>query len=160
MEYAFNFQGATFTPDGKADIQTDAVSDHNRAVEQVEIERIKTGPDKLFLYVGKKPMPQQSHEVHNGLDPKFYVGKDHYCVQTWLGTWLGWAWLGPRAVVGFQDSRRYGSTYRRAITVRVFGALYHGWYMESSGDYCRLKRAKLQDGRYAATIAEVRTNGR
>lgn len=35
----------------------------------------------------------------------------------------------------------------QAVTCRIFGVLYHGWYMESSGDYCRLKKAKKQEVR-------------
>jgi hypothetical protein len=132
-DYAFNFQDKTFTPDGKIDIPLATTADHNRAVELAEIEAIKQGPERLFLYIGKKELN----------------GRQTYCVQTWLGTWLGWTWLGPKRYIGFD---RW--TYRRAVTVRIFGTLYRGWYMDSSGDYCRLKRAKKQDGRYAAT--EVR----
>jgi len=87
----------------------------SRQLETPEIESIKAGAEKLFLYVGKKPL--------TGDPAKYFgVGHDFYCVQTWLGTFLGWAWVGRRVYTGFGYR-----TYRRAVTVRMFGVLYNGW---------------------------------
>lgn len=133
MEYAFEHDGKAYTPSGVVEALQD-VSAYNAGLEAKELENIKTGPDKLFLYVGHKPL----------------AGRETYCVQTWLGTWLGWCWLGPQSRMGFGFH-----SYRQPITVRIFGTLYHGWYFTSSGEYCRLRKAKIQHGnaaRYAATV--------
>ena len=119
--YAFNFNGhGVFTPDGRTDEITDTRA-HNLAVEQAEIEWLKTHPDKVFLYVKLTPTNSDIH--------------------TWLGTSVAThVWIGNRVSSGFGMH-----TYRRAVTCQIFGVLYHGWYMESSGDYCRLKKAKRQE---------------
>lgn len=109
--------------DGKAE-DTDA---YNRALEEQEIAHIKTGPDRLMLYVR--------------MDVEY-----SYSIITWMGTVLSQGSnvsVGPRVQAGFQSYYK-GGTYRRAVSCRLFGILYHGWYMESSGDYVRLKRAKRQ----------------
>lgn len=145
--YAFAHQGKGFLPDGSEPIAAADVDTYNKQVEAQEIEHLKTGPERIFSYIGHKPMTEE-----NGADPhKTYgFGEDHYCIQTWLGTFLGWAWVGAKSVSGFQGHFR-GGTYRRPVTARIFGTLYHGWYYQSSGDYVRLKKAKKQDMRYGAT---------
>lgn len=98
----------------------------------------KNVPDKLVAYISHRKMPPRDSTGE---------GVDAYCVITWEGRFLGWAWLGPQ--------RHYctpGCHYRRAVTVRIGGTLYHGWYFLSSGDYCRLKKAKRQSGKYAVTL--------
>lgn len=133
--YAFEHQGKVFTPDGRVEVPLSGeelkahVKKQNREVEAMEIEWLKTGPEKVMLYVKRE-------EPKDGFTGMWFV-------QTWLGTFLAYALIGGPRVVGFQSSFN-GQSYRRAITCRVFGTLYHGWYMESSGDYCRLKRAKKQ----------------
>lgn len=142
--YAFVHNDVAYGPDGQitdvegTPLEAKDAEAFNRELEAQELEHIKSAPDKLVLYIGHKPVPN---------DPKH----ECYCVQTWLGTFLGWAWLGLRSTMGFQGHYRGGS-YRRPVTVRIFSTLYHGWYMESSGDYCRLKKAKRQDDKYAATV--------
>lgn len=133
--YAITHEGKALSPDGLiTDIEGTPLlaadpDAYNKALEAQELEHFKSGPERIMAYVR---MP-----------------KDGQCakVNTWLGTELGNAWLGHRAYVGFGMH-----TYRRAVTVRIFGTLYHGWYFESSGDYCHLKRAKIQTGKYAATV--------
>jgi len=117
MNYAFQHQDTCYGPNGRLDIDAAKADDYNKAQEQVELDWLKTSPDKVFLYVGA-----------NG----------H--LTTWLGTVISTeVQMGARAYVGFD---RY--TYRRPLTALIFGTLYHGWYMESSGNYCRLKKAKRQ----------------
>lgn len=117
MAYAIEFQGNAYTPEGKAPI-SDTVA-YNLAEEAREIEWLKTAPDHVFLYVTNGEYPD---------------------VHTWLGQSVSTeVRIGPRAYSGFD---RW--TYRRAVRCRIFGVLYHGWYMESSGDYCRLRKAKRQ----------------
>jgi hypothetical protein len=70
-------------------------------------------------------------------------------VGTWLGGFQTPAWIGQSHHIGF------GGSTRRPITCRIFGVLYHGWYYESSGSYCRLKRAKRQ---VAVKAFETRAN--
>lgn len=116
MQYVFTSkEHGSFTPNGRITVaDTDA---HNRALEAKEIEWLKTHPDKLFLYVSKKG--------------------DSWTITTWLGTVVSTqAEFSPRAYVGFG---RY--TYRRSVRCMIFGQRYTGWYMESSGNYCRLKRS-------------------
>lgn len=139
--YGFNFEGAVFTPDGRTDTAPSETDRQNKEIEAAEIEDIKKGPDRLFLYVGHKPMEGDPAKVYG-------VGQEYWTVQTWLGTFLGWACMGPKCQ--FPCFGRFPSV-RRAVTVRIFGTLYHGWYFDSSGDYCRLKKAKRQDARYAAS---------
>jgi hypothetical protein len=130
--YGYAFQGEVFTPEGKTDeVSVSNVDARNRETEAKEIKWLKTAPEKVVLYV-----------KHGKVAP---TAGDVCVVQTWLGTAIDdRAWMGPRAYAGFGFR---GHTYRRAVTCQIFGVLYHGWYMESSGDYCRLKKAKRQGGK-------------
>ena len=107
------------------------ITEANRETERKEIEWLKTAPDKVFLYVN---LPYTYWKDEYGWNGLVEIG-------TWLGTRLneGPAYLGPSRGSGFGDW-----TSRRAVSCRIFGTLYHGWYMESSGDYCRLRKAKKQ----------------
>ena len=135
--YALEFQGAAFTPEGKQPIPD--VKAHNLEVEKQEIEWLKTGPDKVFLYVRMSAKDEVVGRPHLPI----YVeqrGQDSPQITTWLGTPVAThLYIGPRRQMGFGRH-----TYRRGVTCRIFGVLYHGWYMESSGDYCRLRKAKRQ----------------
>jgi hypothetical protein len=125
--YAVSHQGNAFTPEGKANI-TD-VSAHNAEVERKEIEWLKTGPDKVFLYV-RTPEPSESFASYE-------QWRGQCAIQTWLGTVVSTACsIGPRRRMGFWGS------YRRHVNASICGHHYHGWYFESSGSYCRLKRCK------------------
>lgn len=124
--YAVEFQGKAFLPDGKANIPD--VSDHNKRTELAEIEWLKTAPPKCFLYVKRPALGATGAEN----------------CKTKITTWLGTVVSDPDSV-SFSVRRYMGfgfNSYRRAITARIFGTLYHGWYLESSGDYCRLRKAK------------------
>lgn len=137
--YAFAHNSMAYGPDGPikdvegTPLEAKDSDEYNRQVEAQELEHIKTGPDRLMIYIVKPK------------DDCIY-----WSARTWLETFLGNCWLGPRQIMGFQ-SRYIGGSYRRAVTVRIFGTLYHGWYFESSGSYARLKKAKKQQGAYAAT---------
>lgn len=135
MNYAFEHDGKTYTPNGT--IEVGNVEAHNRELEAREIEWLKTGPDKVFLYVHPAGSRQVSYSRGGGSGER---SQSHgpYSVRTWLGTVLD-----SHAVVGAEVwSNLDRWTHKRAISCRIFGVLYHGWYMESSGDYCRLKKAK------------------
>ncbi len=143
--YAFTFQDAVFTPDGKADLTPDTTSDHNAEVERAEIDAIKSGKlDRLFLYVKKVDTTEEHYQraLTQGYTPETTERRHwqahRWSIGTWLGTHLAWAIVGSPRRMGF------GWSTRRHVTVDLFGTLYHGWYYESSGDYCRLKRAKKQ----------------
>lgn len=106
------------------------VAERNEETAQNELRRIETEhPDRIFCYMKHPKMPG-----------------DPYSVTLWTGHYLGLAWVGKSSRSGF------GGAYRRPVTTRIFGVLYHGWYFESSGDYVRLRKAKNQNGRYAATL--------
>lgn len=120
-EYAFEHEGRQFVSSGAAS-GIDNVTEHNAGVEAREIASFKTGPERLFLYVKR-----------DGLD---------YTICTWLGTVVSdraSCAVGQRVQVGFGYH-----TYRRSVDCVIFGTRYVGWYMESSGDYCRLRKAKRQ----------------
>lgn len=125
MSYAIEHEGKAYTPDGRID--TPNVQDHNKETERKEIEWLKTHPDKVFLYYQR--------EKENQPDD---------LLITWLGTQVGEVIsTGQRHYVGF------GGAYRRSIEALIYGVRYVGWYFESSGDYCRLRKAKRQDWRKA-----------
>ncbi len=122
MEYAFRFDNhGTFTPSGRQEISDENA--HNKELERIEVEWLKTGPERAFLYVSNIPGSPY---------PK--------SITTWLGTVVSEsADFGSRVNVGFGFH-----TYRRSVDCMIFGVRYVGWYMESSGQYCRLRKAKRQ----------------
>ena len=127
--YEFIHEGRAFTPAGDPPVPTDkdASDARNRETERREIEWLKTAPDRVFLYVSHpKGIDGFSTRVAN--------------VHTWLGTVVSSdTVLGSRAYVGFGFN-----SWRRSVSCRIFGVRYVGWYFESSGQYCRLKKAKRQ----------------
>ena len=121
--YAIEHEGKAYTPDGV--ITCADVTEHNAAIEEQEIAWLKTGPRQVMLYVR---------------EPK--EGQD-WAITTWLGAVVSeHPWVG--SVRSFRVPGSHWPSKRRPVTCRIFGTLYHGWYFESSGDYCRLKRAKRQ----------------
>jgi hypothetical protein len=132
--YALEFQGSAFTPDGKQPIPD--MKAHNQEMEKLEIEWLKTGPDNVFLYVH---LPKYVTPFM-ACGPNTATELERPNIHTLLGTVVStYCYIGPRRQIGFGRH-----TYRRGVTARIFGVLYHGWYMESSGDYCRLRKARRQ----------------
>lgn len=132
MEYAFQFnEHGTFTPSGKQDI-ADAEA-YNKQLEQIEIAQLMTHPDRLFLYV---KMPDRTqYEIDNRITP--LSGAQ---ITTWLGTVVS-----EKCSVGtyYSCPGFYGQcSKRRPVNCTIFGVKYYGTYFESSGNYCRLRRAK------------------
>lgn len=143
--YAIKHNGLAIGPDGPITdvdgviLEAKDADDYNKALAAQELTWIKSGPDRLILYV-KRPDPAKT----------IFEREGNWQVTTWLGTHVGIAWVTQRYRMGF------GGSYRRAITARIEVLMdgeageremtkwvdYHGWYFESSGDYCRLKRAK------------------
>lgn len=144
MSYAIEFQGKAVTPGGV--IQVDSTSAHNKRIEAEEIEWLHTAPDKVFLYV-KLPTDNGPTIASDGFRG-FYAwargDKDRgLAIQTFLGTSVAThVYVGPRTSGGLFSG--YHATYKRHVTCKLFGVKYHGWYYESSGDYCRLSKAKIQ----------------
>ena len=130
--YQFDFQGKTYDPDGAISPVSLSTQEANRETERQELAWLKTGPEKVFLYV---QMPIES------LQPSFSYAQrrgDKVSVGTWLGTLVATELaIGPRKRIGFGLH-----SYRRSVVCRIFGTKYVGWYFESSGDYCRLRKAK------------------
>ena len=119
MAYLFEHQGKQFAPDGI--VSVGPVEKHNQDEEAKEIEWLKTHPEKLFLYVRTTP----------GWD---------WAITTWPGTTVSqWVQFGSKVRSGFG-----WHTYRRSVNCRIFGVRYVGWFFESSGNYCRLRKAKQQ----------------
>lgn len=137
MNYGFNHQGRSFFPDGATPVaETQAQTDaRNRETEAHEIEWLKTHPEKVFLYI--QLLARQRDNVSSISGAAGFAR-----VHTWLGTTLD-----PNAYVG--PSREFPCfgpfpSRRRSVECVIFGARYVGWYFESSGDYCRLRKAKRQ----------------
>src|SRR3954468_22682409 len=102
--------------------QAQEVSDVDARNCQTELRQIRQlkeeHPKRLFLYVKN--------------------GQTGYEITTWPGTVVSSSVrMGDRSYTGFGHN-----TYRRSVRCVIFGVRYTGWYFESSGDYCRLKRAK------------------
>ncbi len=136
--YAITHDDKAFTPDGRINIPVSDVEAANRETERKELEWLKTAPDKVFLYV-KTDAPRET--MFTGDFRTVWHSAE---VRTWLGTIPNS--LTPNALVG---PRRHFSAFghrstRRAVSAFIFGVRYVGWYMESSGDYCRLRKAKKQ----------------
>ena len=106
------------------------VESFNREVGEQEIAWLKTHPKHIFLYVKMPDKPDPRHEYYSqaGLDTP------RVAITTGLGVTVSQTLrVGKRKYVGF------GGAYRRSIGCTIFGRAYYGWYMESSGDYCRLR---------------------
>ncbi len=122
--YVFTFQGKAFTPGGQTDamLSADSTTQRNKETERKEIEWLRTGPDNVFLYVRMGDSP---------------------AITTWLGTVLSTQGLliGPSVLVGGIAGPH---ARKRSIDTHLFGVRYVGWYYESAGDYCRLRKSKRQ----------------
>lgn len=122
-EYAFEHNGRQFVPSG-AECGIDNVLDHNQTVEAREIESLKQHPDRLFLYV------RETGELKDGSE---------FSIGTWMGTTVSTKCrMSGRRFMGF------GGAYRRSVDCIIFGVRYVGWFFESSGSYCRLRKAAKQ----------------
>jgi hypothetical protein len=130
--YVFEHEGKQFTPDGA--VSVGPTKDHNREIEAEEIRALKEHPERLFLYVKHPPnTPPWLVLANCNRNPEV-------AITTWLGTVVSErCQIGARCNVGFGYH-----TYRRAVDCRIFGVRYVGWYMESSGNYCRLRKSKRQ----------------
>lgn len=148
--YGLAHEGTVFGPDGPitdvdgAALKVEDCEAYNKALEAQELAHLKHGPERTVLYI-QKPDMECAHHMASATERKENM---YWGISTWLGTRVGNAWVGCRSHSGFQG---YTRSYRRPVTVRIFGTLYHGWWFESSGEYVRLKRAKKQNTVYAAT---------
>jgi bacteriorhodopsin len=135
-DYGFTHEGKVFTPNGMTGINPEENDARNAEAQSAEIAWLKTGPDKVFLYVW---LPKEYHT-------RTYNDRYNSCplaiVQTWLGTAVTEAFRIGRSVPVGGIAGRYA--HKRSVDCRIFGTRYVGWYYESSGNYCRLKKAKVQ----------------
>jgi hypothetical protein len=146
--YKFEHRGKAYDADGPAvpSSQLD-VTEHNRETERAEIAWLQTAPDAVLLYIGQGILQTccRTADTLNWLTcPICHTAREDMArgwrVQTWLGTVIGThVTMGPRRTMF-----RAVHTYRRPMTCRLYGVQYHGWYYESSGDYCRLRKSKRQ----------------
>jgi len=123
--YAFEFHGATFTPDGKADIANAA--DHNAKVESAELAIWAQAPDRHAVYIVRHEAPS----IGNG--PRVF-----YAAETWLGTRLD--------VPGTLTRRAFRTNISRKMVAVRFkgtnGSIYHGRYGADWSQLCRARKAK------------------
>lgn len=130
--YGFNHEGRTFTADADTPVvSTQAETDaRNRETEQQELTWLQTAPEKVFLYVSER-QPN---------DTSIWYGR--WRIGTWLGTPLDeHALIGRKVAVGGIAGPH---AHKRSVECRIYGTRYVGWYYESAGDYCRLRKAKRQ----------------
>lgn len=133
MSYAVEFNGRVFTPDGEiraASIgaATPSIAELNREHDAREVEALKRHPERVFLYV----KIDQSRPVGMRLASAKLI--------TWMGTVVC-----ERPHIGHSVAQWIGARFvgtKRSVEATIFGQRYYGWYYESSGGYCRLKRAK------------------
>src|SRR5262249_10837001 len=138
-EYVFEHEGKTYTPSGRIELETDA-AEYNKELERQEIAWLKTAPEKVLLYVKAHEYGKDRLGTHLLNGAMSTANGDVIDVHTWLGTRVSThEWVGPRRSMGFGYH-----TYRRAVCCKIFGVKYHGWWFESTGDYCRLKKARNQ----------------
>lgn len=127
----------------KAMSTPETTEERNRETERKELTWLQTGPDRAFLYV---TMPVLARDANNR--PTCYATsqngpeKERACIKTWMGTIVSSrTFIGHSVPVGgFAD--RY--TTKRSIDCHIFGTHYVGWYYESAGNYCRLRKSKRQ----------------
>lgn len=138
--YAFVHNGKAYSPDGLitdvngVPLEAKDAEAYNKSLEEQELAWLRTHPEKLVLYI-KRPVKQLEGRTWNHIDPDYW-----WQVTTWTGTVVcECAHVGPRRRMGFGHY-----SYRRAVTAVIYGCVYHGWYMESSGDYVRLRKGKGQ----------------
>ena len=137
MDYGFAHENKVFTPNGTVGIAAEGNEARNFLMELTEIEYLKTAPEKLFLYV-REPRKDKNERPGNA---HWGNAEYRYSITTWPGTVVSESCsVGARQNVGFGFH-----TYRRAVDCRIFGTRYVGWYFESSGNYCRLRKAKRQN---------------
>jgi hypothetical protein len=142
-EYLFSHEDKAYTPDGLAplEVSTDSVDARNKETERIEIDWLKTGPDHVFLYVHFAVLSRDATgratvwaRSGNGENPSY--------IMTWLGTRVSEScYFGRSSVVG--GIAGYGSR-KRSVDCRIYGVRYVGWFYESAGAYCRLRKAKVQ----------------
>lgn len=142
--YAFAHNGKAYGPSGiitdidGVPLSAEDAPAFNAELERQEIALLKTFPERVVLYV-KAPSVNLLRASMEPLELR-------WSIATWTGTVVA---SGSHVYVGqkreFSCFGPFPST-RRPVTARIFGTLYHGWYFESSGDYCRLKKAKRQSG--------------
>ena len=98
MNYAIPHAGKVYGPDGLIKdvegtrLKAEDVEEYNKACEKSEIEWLKTGPEKVTLYVKTVDDTQASMDAfvrggwnRENLDPKNFKSH-HYALATWLGT--------------------------------------------------------------------------
>lgn len=159
MDYGIELNGRVFTPN-QTPVSAAENEARNREAERQEIARLQTGPAKVVPYVGHAQPPAYSMRTRlqpcclltrkqNGLKcPICQTSRAdieaRYLTHADITTWLGTA-VATHVEVG--PARRFACwgpfpSVRRAVRCRINGTRYHGWYYESSGNYCRLTRSK------------------
>lgn len=127
------------------DVSTDV---RNRITEARQIEWLKTAPDRVFLYVSQVDTTEQTYQsalakgwTSETTDRKNWQSH-RWEIKTWMGTSVAThVYIGRKVNVGGIAGRH---AFKRSVDCRIFGVRYVGWYYESAGDYCRLRKAKRQ----------------
>lgn len=111
MDYGFTHDGRVFTPNGTRGISPDENEARNVALEQAELLRWATKPDRFCAY---------HHDGH--------------AISTWKGTQIG-------TVINSHDYRNNFGHRERYVHVRGNnGAFYHARYGYERSHLVRLRR--------------------
>ena len=119
MGYLFEFNGRFYAPEGVVprEVQPADVAEHNRRVEEAEIEWLKTAPPRCALYISAANQ-----------------------VTTFLGTVVGQATIVRS---GFKDSfGRHAQCH--PVSTAIYGVRYVGRWYPVAGTLVRLRKANIQ----------------
>ncbi len=134
MQYAFDFNGQVFTPDGKVDLAPKEVPEFNKRLEKVELEMWAQKPDRWNVYIVRHEDPNMSHPRLTG--PQHEVW---FLAETYLGTRLS----NGRVEHTVFSKRTKSRT--NMVSIRFLGtngATYYGRFNEDLGNLCRVRRTK------------------
>lgn len=107
--YAFEHEGAVFTPDGKADLTPAGMADHNAQLEQAELRQWAERPDRAMAYFEFPGTPNDGRQYRHVFQPTTTGAT----VATWLGTVLG----------RITEARVYRHNFgQRFVSLRVLGS--------------------------------------
>lgn len=147
------------------------VDARNRETERKEIAWLQSAPDRVFLYVGLSKwyygLPYAQRFVTSGLGSRvksccrlahsMHAIKCPVCQlsqseiasaserDATIGTWLGTPIATHVRIGRSVKFPGFGcGSVRRSVDCRIYGVRYVGWYFESAGDYCRLRKSKRQ----------------
>lgn len=131
-EYAIQFEGRAYTPNGQVEMTAEQVARHNADLEAAELAAWAQAPDRFAVYIVKQTDP-----TTRALNSAEWKPESWYVAQTWTGQRLS---VGRVQVSKFQTNI---SRNMHAIRFRgTNGATYFGRYGADWSQLCRVRKAK------------------